>query len=192
MKNLPNTLTVIRIIFAPIVFIGLYSSGEWVVIGLVFFILGSLTDWLDGYFARRHKLVSGFGQFADPVADKLLSGFALAGIAASGYAAAWPVVGIIVRDVMVTSFRFWGLSKGYKILPSKPAQLKTFLEFFSIIGLIGYIVLGGKKEGFWLGTAILAVVFALALFTGIDYFWKNRKLLSMTAPVVDNRPDRPL
>ncbi|RKZ31996.1 CDP-diacylglycerol--glycerol-3-phosphate 3-phosphatidyltransferase [bacterium] len=191
--NFPNALTVVRIILAPLVFLSLNNGGIWLKVGLGLFLVGALTDWLDGFFARRHKVVTGFGQFADPVADKLLSGFALAAVAATGFTDIWPVIGIIVRDVVVTSFRFWGLNRGRRILPSRMAKAKTIFELVSLIGIISYIAFGGRVEGFWLGTASLIVVFALAWITGIDYFWKNRELLSgAKSQQIDDRPDRQL
>jgi len=123
----------------------------------------------------------------------LLSGFALAAVAATGFTDIWPVIGIIVRDVVVTSFRFWGLNRGRRILPSRMAKAKTIFELVSLIGIISYIAFGGRVEGFWLGTASLIVVFALAWITGIDYFWKNRELLSgAKSQQIDDRPDRQL
>lgn len=190
--NLPNILTIIRIIIAPLVFLTIYSGEGWIIPGLALFIVGAATDWMDGFFARRHKTVTGFGQFADPVADKLLSGFALAVIAATGYTAVWPVVGIITRDVLVTSFRFWGLSREKKILPSKAAKAKTFVEMLSIIGIIIYIAAGGSPKGFWIGTAAIILVFALAWGTAIDYFWKNRELIFGESDILDERPDQQL
>ncbi len=190
--NLPNILTIIRIIIAPLVFLAIYHGEAWLIPGLGLFIVGAVTDWLDGYFARRHKTVTGFGQFADPVADKLLSGFALAIIAATGYSAVWPVVGIITRDVLVTSFRFWGLNRDKKILPSKAAKAKTAVEMISITGIIVYMVSGGSTKGFLVGTAALILVFALAWITAVDYFWKNRELIFGESRIIDDRPDRQL
>lgn len=177
---------------APLVFLAVYSGGKWLIPGLFMFVVGAATDWMDGYFARRNKTVTGFGQFADPVADKLLSGFALATVAATEYAAVWPVVGIITRDVLVTSFRFWGLSKKKKILPSKAAKAKTAVEMLSIIGIMSYIAFGGEAEGFWIGSAALILVFVLAWATAIDYFWKNRELLFGEPTIDDERPDQQL
>jgi len=190
--NLPNLLTIIRIIVAPLVFFAIYSGGIWNPIGLTLFVFGALTDWLDGYFARRHKTVTGFGQFADPVADKLLSGFALAAVAASGYAAMWPVIGIIVRDVLVTSFRFWALAKNHRILPSKMAKAKTCVEMISLVGILLFMVSGAPTDGFWMGTLALIIVFSLAWITALDYFWKNRDLLLSHDNPVDDRPDQQL
>ncbi len=190
--NLPNILTIIRIIIAPLVFLAINTGGNWLVPGLGLFMAGALTDWLDGYFARRNKTVTGFGQFADPVADKLLSGFALAVIAATGYSAVWPVIGIITRDVLVTSFRLWGMSKSKKILPSRTAKAKTAVEMISIIGIMAYMALGGSPDGFWYGTAALILVFVLAWATAINYFWKNRDLIFGITDILDDRPDRQL
>ncbi|HDR90841.1 MAG TPA: CDP-alcohol phosphatidyltransferase family protein [candidate division Zixibacteria bacterium] len=190
--NLPNILTIIRIIIAPLVFLAINAGGKWLFPGLGLFAAGAATDWLDGYFARRNKTVTGFGQFADPVADKLLSGFALAVIAATGYSAVWPVIGIITRDVLVTSFRLWGMSKSKKILPSRTAKAKTAGEMISIIGIMTYMALGGSTDGFWHGTVALIVVFALAWATAINYFWKNRDLIFGHNEIIDERADRQL
>jgi len=190
--NLPNILTIIRIIIAPLVFLAINTGGKWLIPGVGLFMAGALTDWLDGYFARRHKTVTGFGQFADPVADKLLSGFALAVIASTGYSAVWPVIGIITRDVLVTSFRLWGMSKSKKILPSKTAKAKTAAEMISIIAILAYTAFGGESDGFWQGTAALGIVFTMAWITAIDYFWKNRDLIFGNSDILDDRPDRPL
>ncbi|MCK5832627.1 CDP-diacylglycerol--glycerol-3-phosphate 3-phosphatidyltransferase [bacterium] len=175
--NLPNLLTIIRIILAPLVFIAIFSGGRWMGIGSVLFGIGAITDWMDGYLARKHKLVTGFGQFADPVADKLLSGFALAGVAAAGYIIVIPVIAIILRDVIMTSFRLWGISKGVKILPSKLAKTKTLLEMGSLILIMVYASIGGNPVGYRFGSVAISLVGILAWITMADYFWKNRGLL---------------
>ncbi len=175
--NIPNALTIIRIIIAPLVFIMIYNGGSWIAFGTVIFILGALSDWLDGYLARRNKQVTGFGQFMDPVADKLLSGFGLASIASIGYAKVIPIIGIILRDVLTTSFRLWGISKNVKILPSKLAKMKTAIELTTLIVIMLYATIGGDASGFRLGTVAIYIVLILAWVTLADYFWKNRKLI---------------
>jgi len=176
--NIPNFLTILRVIIAPMVYFAFQYQTPWPLIGLVLFIIGSFTDWLDGLLARKYSEVSGFGQFADPVADKLLSGFGMITIAIMGYSYILPIIGIIIRDIFITSFRFWALYKGKKILPSKLAKAKTGIELLGIVGILGYIVLGGQAEGFWIGSTVFIIVFILAWVTGIDYFWKNRSILS--------------
>ena len=175
--NIPNLLTITRIVLAPLVFVALYNGGGWMIIAAILFLFGSMTDWLDGYFARRNQQVTGFGQFADPVADKLLSGFALVGVTVAGFANLWPVIGIIFRDVLITSFRLWAMDRGRKILPSKLAKLKTALEMLTIVMIMIYAAIGGETSGFRLGTAGLVIVCALAWITCIDYFWKNRAII---------------
>ncbi len=175
--NISNVLTIIRIAISPLVFAGIYVGGHWTVIAAVLFILGAITDWLDGYLARKNKEVTGFGQFADPVADKMLSGFALSGIAATGLVHIWPVVGIIFRDVLITSFRLWGMKRGKKILPSKLAKAKTAIEMLTIISIMIYAIITGENSAFGPGNIAMIAVFILAWITCIDYFWKNRAIL---------------
>ena len=180
--NLPNALTIIRIIISPLVFAALLAGGGWNVAALILFGTGSITDWLDGYLARRNKRVTGFGQFADPLADKLLSGFTMAAAAVTGYIWIWPVIGIVLRDILVTSFRLWAMDRGRKILPSKLAKAKTAVELASLTGILAYVALGGRQKPLLYANIAMVATFALAWITGIDYFLKNRSLLSGPEP----------
>ncbi|HHS49621.1 MAG TPA: CDP-diacylglycerol--glycerol-3-phosphate 3-phosphatidyltransferase [candidate division Zixibacteria bacterium] len=175
--NLPNFLTILRIILAPLVFVALYFGGIWTAVGTAIFAIGALTDWMDGFLARRNKQVTGFGQFTDPVADKLLSGFALAAVSMAGFVPILPVIGIILRDVLITTFRLWGMSKDVKILPSRLAKAKTGIELLTLFVIMFYASFGGEPEGFWFGGVSIWIVFALAWITLADYFWKNRNIL---------------
>jgi CDP-diacylglycerol---glycerol-3-phosphate 3-phosphatidyltransferase len=176
--NVPNALSLLRVALAPIVFFTVYKNGNLVIFGLLLFILGSFSDWLDGYFARKHEQITGFGQFLDPIADKLLAWLAMLSVAFAGYTAIWAIIGIIVRDVLVTSFRLWGLHKNVKILPSKLAKAKTALEMFVVIGIMIYMLVDRTPDDVWVCSIGLAVVFVLAWITAIDYFWKNRELIA--------------
>lgn len=178
--NLPNILTVLRIVISPFIFFAVTGPPGLRFLALILFAIGSFTDYLDGYFARKNKQVSGFGQFLDPIADKLLAGFALVSVSEAGFLNVWLAIGMIIRDVLVTSLRLFALSFHKKILPTKSAKIKTMLEMVVLTGIFLFIALGGKAHGFWAGDIAILIVLILAWITAFDYFWKNRALIGLS------------
>lgn len=129
--NLPNKLTMARIIMVPIV-MALMLSGHNIA-ALVIFCVASVTDFLDGYLARKYSLVSSFGKIMDPLADKLLAFGALICFVQLGVVSVWAPMIIIAREFFVTSMRVVAVSKGKVIAASWWGKIKTNVQLFAII-----------------------------------------------------------
>ncbi len=182
--NLANSLTVLRIILTPFfVYYFLQDDSESLLISISIFIVASFTDWFDGYYARRTNSITRFGQFMDPLADKILNLSATYLFLLKGYLFGWVFFLIFFRDLYTTLLRMYALIKNQPVLTSRVAQWKTFIhmgllaviftqivltELFDLklIDLTAdYISITGVA---WLSTAILS------LYTSIDYSIDNR------------------
>lgn len=174
--NLANKLTLLRILLIP-VFIVVYNVTGIGIATASVFVIASLTDTLDGYIARSRKLVTTFGKFADPLADKILVTAALIQLVGSNLVPAWAVILIIAREFIVTGFRILAASANITIAASPLGKLKTISQFIAIILLL----LGNPFFG---SLRVDLFVFYLALFltvlSGADYLWKNRQVLDLS------------
>ena len=136
--NLPNKLTVLRVIMVPVFLVFLlgdfFPAAKWVALAL--FILASLTDFLDGYLARKMDLVTNFGKFMDPLADKLLVCSALIALIEMNRIAAWVVIVIIGREFIISGFRLVASDNGVVIAASYWGKFKTVSHMSMIILLI--------------------------------------------------------
>jgi CDP-diacylglycerol--glycerol-3-phosphate 3-phosphatidyltransferase len=175
--NLPNSLTLIRIFLVPLLVVVLLTKVEWPVMGVSSQLLGaaifgiaSLTDWLDGYVARRRKQVTTLGQLMDPIADKLLTAAAFISLVQMGAAPAWMVAVIIGREFAVTALRSLAYSRGSVIPSSSLGKAKMVSQVVAILLLI----LGhkGYQPFFVLGQYALWVVVAAAVVSAVDYYRK--------------------
>jgi CDP-diacylglycerol--glycerol-3-phosphate 3-phosphatidyltransferase len=178
--NLPNALTVTRIFLMPLLVIVLLTKFEGrhilgvpeEIVGAGIFGLASLTDWLDGYLARRRKQVTTFGQVIDPLADKLLICAALISLAQLGLAPAWMVWIIIGREFAITGLRSLAYARGVVIPASPLGKIKMVSEVVAILALI-LSHLGSSIEMnalYLIGQLALWVVVAAALVSAADYF----------------------
>jgi CDP-diacylglycerol---glycerol-3-phosphate 3-phosphatidyltransferase len=182
--NLPNSLTVSRIFLVPLLVVVLLTEFEGRLIfgvrkefvGAAIFGLASLTDWLDGYLARRRRQVTALGQFMDPLADKLLITAAFISLVQMGLAPAWMVAIILGREFVITGLRSIAYTKGVTIPPSPLGKFKMAAEVVAILLLI----LGRDhlQQFFVLGQAALWVVLGTALASGIDYYRRFKHVLS--------------
>lgn len=181
--NLPNSLTVTRIFLVPLLVVVLLTKLEGRLIlgvrkelvGAGIFGLASLTDWLDGYLARRRKQVTALGQVIDPLADKLLTSAALISLVQMDLAPAWIVAVIIGREFAVTALRSLAYARGAAIAASRLGKIKMAAEVVAILALI----LGHDRfpELVALGQAALWVVVATALVSAADYFRRFNEFL---------------
>ena len=176
LMNLPNALTVTRIFLVPLLVVVLLtrSQGRLILgmreelVGAAIFGVASLTDWLDGYLARRRKQVTALGQVIDPLADKLLISAALISLVQMGLAPAWMVVVIISREIAVTGLRSLAYSRGVSMPASPLGKIKMGAQVVAILALIlGDVYLPGL---FVVGNVALWVVVVAALVSGADYF----------------------
>ena len=170
--NLPNKLTVLRVCMVPVfVFLmlwdGLGSAGKYA--AAVIFILASMTDWLDGYLARKNNLVTDFGKFMDPIADKLLVGSALICLVEQGALAAWIVSIIIGREFIISGFRLVASDKGVVIAASYWGKFKTVFQMIMVILLI--LDLGGIFSTIAQITVWISLI--LTVVSLVDYLKKN-------------------
>jgi len=170
--NLPNTISMVRIGVIPILFCLLLSPGPQMslVIALLF-IAAALTDLLDGYIARRYRIVTTMGKFLDPIADKLIVNTAMILMIPIGRIPAWIVAIIIIRDFAVDGIRNIASSEGMIIQASPLGKRKTLCQIFAVSALmIHYPFIGANAHE--VGMVILYIALILTVTSGFDYFLK--------------------
>ena len=175
--NLPNKLTVLRIIMVPFfVFFMLTDVGgaanKWIAFAL--FCIASLTDLLDGKIARKYHLVTNFGKFMDPLADKLLVCSAMICLVEMDKLAAWIVIVIIAREFIISGFRLVASDNGIVIAASYWGKFKTVFQMAMIIVLI--MDLGGIFDV--IANVLVWVALALTIISLLDYVLKNKQVLT--------------
>lgn len=176
--NLPNKLTILRVILIPFfVFFMMapYFDGYGNYIAVAIFIVASLTDMLDGKIARKYDLVTNFGKFMDPLADKLLVCSAMICLIETGQLAAWIVIVIIAREFIISGFRLVASDNGVVIAASYWGKFKTTFQMLMVIVLILDI-----QNTFFsvLGVVLTYVALILTIVSLIDYIVKNKSVLS--------------
>lgn len=178
--NLPNKLTIFRVILIPFfVFFLLYPSFEEYgnYIAVTIFIVASLTDLADGYIARKYNLVTNFGKFMDPLADKLLVCAAMICLVETGQLDSWIVVIIISREFIISGFRLVASDNGVVIAASYWGKFKTTFQMLMIV----FLILDFKGEVFeMLNLFLVFVATALTVISLIDYIVKNKDVLRET------------
>ena len=189
--NLPNQLTVFRILLIPVFMLLLTLQLDWgtiTVLGAtlpvvhlvaaVVFIVASLTDFLDGQIARRQKLVTNFGKFADPLADKLLVMTALIFFVELGWVAAWVVSIIVIRELAITGLRTLIVENDGQVLAAAmPGKIKTMSQMiaitFFLLHNMGFALIGLPFAEIMMWIALIATI-----YSGVDYFYQNRRVFS--------------
>ncbi|MEK0153241.1 CDP-diacylglycerol--glycerol-3-phosphate 3-phosphatidyltransferase [Tetragenococcus halophilus] len=184
--NLPNKLTVIRMLMIPIFMVVVLAPLDWGVlslgntqlavtnlVGAVIFAVASFTDWLDGEIARKQGLVTNFGKFADPLADKMLVMTAFVLLVELGKAPGWVVVIIVCRELAITGLRLLIVEQNGNVMAAAwPGKIKTATQMFAIIFL--YINnIPFNLISLPLGEILLYVCLFFTLYSGVDYFVKN-------------------
>ena len=174
--NLPNKLTILRVIMIPffVVFLLMNKGFATEMTALVLFAAASLTDFFDGYIARKYNLVTNFGKFMDPLADKLLVCSAMICLIELGRLPAWIVIIIIAREFIISGFRLVASDNGIVIAASYWGKFKTVSHMALIILLIADF--GGifkDIEGVMVLVALLLTIISLA-----DYVMKNKQVLT--------------
>ena len=186
--NLPNKLTVLRILMIPIFIVLAVAPLDWgeLIIGgtalpitqlvaAIIFAVASITDWLDGKIARKHNLVTNFGKFADPLADKMLVMTAFIVLVEQGKAAAWIVAIIVCRELAVTGLRLLLVEGGEVMAAAWPGKVKTATQMVAIILLlINNIPFAGIN--FPLDQIMLYLCLIFTIYSGVDYFAKNKEV----------------
>lgn len=189
--NLPNKLTIFRIILIPIFIIltvmpEVGGSVVWLgtsiavtkIWGALVFAIASITDFLDGQIARRQHLVTNFGKFADPIADKMLVMTAFIVLVEMKMVPAWIAAIIVCRELAISGLRLIIVENDGEVLAAEmPGKIKTFSQMFAIIFLLLNNIFSSFLR-FGLGTVLLYVCLFFTVYSGIDYFYKNRAIFS--------------
>jgi CDP-diacylglycerol---glycerol-3-phosphate 3-phosphatidyltransferase len=179
--NLPNVLTMSRITVSPVIFIILlYQPGRMMsFLSALVFSIAALTDFLDGYLARRLNMVTRLGKFLDPLADKILVGVALIMLIPLDRVHPIVVALILCRELLVTGLRVYAINENMIIESSRLAKFKTTFQIVAVVGLllhytydIGMGLFAWPVDFQALGTALLYIALVITLWTGIDYFYR--------------------
>ena len=174
--NLPNKLTILRVILIPVFVIFMLvpmgiSWQKWIALSI--FVIASLTDLADGKIARKYNLITTFGKFADPLADKLLVCAALICFVSLGQMPAWIVIVIISREFIVSGLRLVAVGQGVVIAASSWGKVKTTFQMIMVIMLLADI-----PQLALVTTIIMWIAVALTIISLVDYLAKNAKLIN--------------
>ncbi len=189
--TIPNQLTILRIILTPVfLYLFLQNTTESRLIGTIVFIIASATDWYDGYVARKFNVITRWGQFMDPLADKILISSALFVFAYLGYIYWWMFFLIVTRDFFITFLRLFALQLGKSIVTSYFAKWKTTLQMSAIFILLIYLNfpradiynLSSLPPPYLHWASIMFIIVTLlTAATGIQYLIENKSHLSELA-----------
>ncbi len=168
--NTPNKLTVIRLLLVPVFLISAYSELEKsaLLISTAIFVIASITDFLDGYIARKDNLITDFGKFMDPLADKVLVAAALLVLIKLQRVEAWAVLIIVAREYAISIIRAIAAGKGTVIAASGGGKLKTVLQMTSIVMLLLSVPFA---------ELVFYISVGITLYSGFEYIIKNRELI---------------
>jgi len=187
LPNLPNSLTISRIFFVPLLVVVLLTNFDGrnilgvptELVGAAIFAVASITDWVDGYLARRRKQITMLGQVIDPLADKLLTCAALLSLVHMDLVLTWIAALIIGREITVTTLRSVAYARGVSIPASRMGKTKMVAEVVAILALILAHGADGLREPlYWIGQAALGVVVVTALLSAFDYFRRFNLVLN--------------
>lgn len=175
--NLPNKLTMLRILLIPI-FIVVLMLGYFYAAGIIF-IAASATDALDGHIARKYNLITNFGKIMDPLADKLLVTSALICLVELGEVAGWMVIVILAREFVITGLRTVAAGGGVIIAAGNSGKIKTVLQMVALAVILlrnwPFALFTNVNVGF----IILWAAVIMTVYSGVEYIVKNKKVFSM-------------
>jgi len=188
--NLPNQLTLIRIVLAFIFVYFISQDGlAYIVVATILFVLACLTDFADGRIARQYGMTSDFGKLMDPIADKFLILAAFLSFVRMQIVENWMVLLILGREIVVTGLRIFALTHGKVLAAERAGKHKTVSQMVAIFAVLGFIIFkeslsrvyqwSSHVEIWWeCGIDLLMLVtVALTLISGLSYLWNNRKLI---------------
>lgn len=187
--NIPNRITVSRILLIPVFVIIMMFDFGWGditlfgaempvhhLVGALIFIFASATDWVDGYYARKYNLVTNLGKFLDPLADKLLVSAALILLVELQLAPAWIVIIIISREFAVTGLRLILAGQGEVVAANQLGKIKTWAQIVAISALLLHNTIF-TLIGIPFDMIMLYIALIFTIWSGWDYFYLNRKVL---------------
>ena len=169
-----NKLTILRVVLIPVFLLALllpFPGHKW--LALAVFVLASATDYLDGHIARSRSLVTDFGRFLDPVADKLLVLSAMVMLCHLGLLPGWAVVIVLARELSVDGLRLIAVTKGKVIAAAKLGKWKTFIQMLLVLFLMIFRI---PVFSHWTGIVLFTAAIGLTIVSGVEYFRKNRSL----------------
>ena len=170
-----SKITLIRVAFIPVYMVMMYMSGgqpgNWMWGAFALFVVASLTDFLDGYIARKYHQVSDFGKFLDPLADKLLTIAAMAMFCEWGKFPAWALMIVLTREFAVTGLRLVAVGKGTVIAAGWSGKVKTACSMIGLCVLMVFPCIG------WLCWTVIAIIVITTVYSGVEYFIQNWKCL---------------
>lgn len=185
--NLPNKLTLIRIAMIPVFVVLMYFTNLWCQLAAAaVFISASVTDYLDGNIARKNNLVTNFGKFADPIADKMLVMSAFVMLVAQGRMPAWVCIIFLAREFTVSGFRLVAAGGGKVIAAGMLGKIKTVTQMIAAVMLILFVPCSGEMDAMlgWLGDVgqlianiMMYVMTVMTVWSGADYIYKNRHFI---------------
>jgi len=175
--NLPNKLTLLRILLIPLFLFFLFiSGGIFRFLPLLIFIGAAVTDAIDGHIARRDNLITNFGKFMDPLADKLLTASAFIAFVEIGYLSSWIVILIISREFLISGFRTLAASKGVNIAANNWGKVKTIFQMLLIIIILmdytGYMKFVSPSI-----IPLVVITVLLTIISGVTYIYDNIKVI---------------
>ena len=177
--NLPNILTMSRIVLA-VVLVFLLGQGSSIgnILGVVVFIIASLTDFYDGHLAKQQGLVSDFGKIMDPIADKILLLSVFGVLAHIGMIAWWMFIVIAIREILVTMSRLWACHQGQVLAAERVGKIKTVIQMMAVLVILFYLVAKpGDFRSLWLGliNVFMWAAVILTVYSGAEYF-RNKNI----------------
>jgi len=166
-----SKITLVRVVMIPAYMLTMYlsggESGMWMYLSLAIFIVASLTDYIDGYIARHYNQTTDFGKFLDPLADKLLTIAAMAMFCEWGVFPAWALMIVLTREFAVSGLRMVAGPKGKVIAAGWSGKVKTFST------MVGLCVMMAFPQVGWISVAVMVVIVATTLYSGVEYFIQN-------------------
>lgn len=170
-----SKITLVRVAFIPAFMVLMYQSGGepniWMWLSLAVFILASITDYIDGYVARKYSQVSDFGKFLDPLADKLLVISAMTILCQWGRMPAWALMIVLTREFSVTGLRLVAVGKGKVIAAGWSGKVKTAATMIGLCTVMAFPTFP------CLDTVVMAVIVVTTVYSGVEYFVQNWKCL---------------
>ena len=170
-----SKITLIRVAFIPLFMLLMYLSGGqpglYMWLSFALFIIASLTDYVDGYIARKYGQVSDFGKFLDPLADKLLVIAAMTMICQWGQIPAWALMIVLTREFAVTGLRLVAVGKGKVIAAGFSGKVKTASTMIGLCAMMAFPTVS------WLCWVVLTVIVVTTVYSGVEYFIQNWKCL---------------
>ena len=170
-----SKITLIRVAFIPLFMLLMYLSGGqpglYMWLSFALFIIASLTDYVDGYIARKYRQVSDFGKFLDPLADKLLVIAAMTMFCQWGQIPAWALMIVLTREFAVTGLRLVAVGKGKVIAAGFSGKVKTASTMIGLCAMMAFPTVS------WLCWVVLTVIVVTTVYSGVEYFIQNWKCL---------------